>query len=116
MAENGNVAAMREALEEIDKNTDLLDIAEDLAPDLFPSHSFVALQIRKIARAALSKPPRNCDVGTAEEQRRRKREYCKETQCSGCPANKGGTISTDRCDFTWAQMPFDSKGKCEDAQ
>lgn len=66
--------------------------------------------------SSLTEPPRNCDVGTVEEQRRRKHEYCKETQCSGCPANKGGTISTDRCDFTWAQMPFDSRGKCGDAQ
>lgn len=57
----GNVAAMREALLAIDRNTDLLDIADDLAPNLHPSHSFVAVQIRKIARAALSAPARNCD-------------------------------------------------------
>ena len=59
--ERGNMAAMREALEVIDKNTDLLDIAEDIAPKLHPSHSFVAVQIRKIVRAALATPPRNCD-------------------------------------------------------
>lgn len=58
----GNAAALREALEAIDKNTDLLDIAKDIAPQLHPSHSFVAVQIRKIVRAALAKPARNCDL------------------------------------------------------
>lgn len=59
-----NNAKMREALEKIDKNTDLLDIAENIAPELHPSHSFVAVQIRKIVCAALSEPPRNCDLPT----------------------------------------------------
>ena len=64
----GNAAAMSEALEEIDKNTDLLDIAEDIAPKLHPSHSFVAVQIRKIVRAALSAPPRNFDRFKTKEE------------------------------------------------
>ncbi len=58
MAKTGDAAAMRAALEEIDRNTDLLDIAEGVTPNLHPSHSFVAVQIRKIARAALAAPPR----------------------------------------------------------
>lgn len=57
----GNTAKLYEALEAIDKNTDLLDIAENIAPKLHPSHSFVAVQIRKIVRDALAAPPRNCD-------------------------------------------------------
>lgn len=66
--EHGDAAKLREALEAIDKNTDLLDISEDIAPHLHPSHSFVAVQIRKIVRAALSVPPRNCDrFATADE-------------------------------------------------
>ena len=40
-------------LEEIDKNTDLLDISEDIAPQFHPSHSYVALQIRKLVRSLL---------------------------------------------------------------
>lgn len=50
----GEVAKLRGALEAIDKNTDLLDIAENIAPHLHPSHSYVAVQIRKTARAALA--------------------------------------------------------------
>lgn len=57
----GNAAALREALKAIDGNTDLLDIAENIAPNLHPSHSFVAVQIRRIVRAALAAPARNCD-------------------------------------------------------
>ncbi len=48
------VRRLRKALEAIDKNTDLLDIAKDIAPQLHPSHSFVAVQIRKTVRAALA--------------------------------------------------------------
>ena len=51
--ERGDCAKLREALEAIDKNTDLLDIAENIAPELHPSRSFVAVQIRKIVRDAL---------------------------------------------------------------
>lgn len=106
MAEQGNGAAMREALEEIDKDTDLLDIAEDIAPDLHPSHSFVAVQIRKIARAALSAPPRNCDVGTAEEQTKRLRKLCEKYKptCRGCPCYTN--IHEENCWLKWAQMPY----------
>ena len=64
----GDAAAIRAALKAIDENTDLLDIAEGVAPNLHPSHSFVAVQIRKIVRAALAAPARNCDrFQTAEE-------------------------------------------------
>lgn len=57
-----NILALRSALEEIDKLTDLLDVPEDPEkPMLCPSHSSVALKIRKIVREALSTPARNCD-------------------------------------------------------
>ena len=68
----GDAAKLREALEEIDKNTDLLDIAKDIAPHLHPSHSFVAVQIRKIVRAALSAPaPTKVKAYTALHRTRR---------------------------------------------
>ena len=101
-----NAAAMREALETIDKNTDLLDIAKDIAPNLHPSHSFVAVQIRKIVRAALAATPRNCEVGTPSEQYQRFLKYCKK--------NTGGCDRADRysnpcayCFSQWAQMPYE---------
>ena len=37
------------------------------------------------ARAALDEPPRNCDVGTPEEQHRRFKKWCRQARCvSGC--------------------------------
>lgn len=115
MTEQVNMAALREALNQL-RDWALLDINENAIRSDEPNYKKLVDGIIEITNAALSEPPRNCDVSTVEEQMRQKREYCKKTQCSGCPANKGGTISTDRCDFTWAQMPFDSAGKCEDAQ
>lgn len=97
-----NSAAMREALEAIDKNTDLLDIAEDIAPKLHPSHSFVAVQIRKIVRAAFSEPPRNCDVGTAEEQDAR---FVKWRYSNPLRAELGLDA------LAWAQMPYEPDTK-----
>ena len=50
------------------------------------------VEIRDIARAALSAPLRNCDVGTAEEQAQRFEAFCslhhlpKGKGCYSCPA------------------------------
>lgn len=60
--------------------------------------------------AVLAKPPRNCDVGTAEESTRRmEAEYCAvQKSCyespSGraCPLYKAGVD----CRLRWAQMPY----------
>ena len=59
--------------------------------------------------AALAAPPRNCDVGTAEEQEDRFRRYCNSrgTFCGDCPLynNRRG-----ECRFAWAQMPYKEGG------
>lgn len=117
--EASNMQAMREALEAIDKNTDLIDIAEDIAQlenkmlTEVEKHGFnPALGMRAallIARsyicgtsdtpqtdilvaidAALDSPPRNCDVGTVDDQVARFESYCKSyykshhQDCRGC--------------------------------
>ena len=63
--------------------------------------------------AALALPPRQCDVGTAEEQYRRWTYFCKfrnesRKTCVGCPVQEEGQNST--CELIWAQMPYE-KGK-----
>ena len=63
------------------------------------------------ANAALVAPPRNCDVGTAEEQAERHERFCAahykaaavDAQCFGCPASD--KKETD-CEFVWGQLPF----------
>lgn len=59
-----------------------------------------------IARKALAKPPRNCDVGTAREQSKRFDEFCfarrtMESCCDKCPVKDDPS-----CELAWAQMPY----------
>ena len=61
------------------------------------------------AKAALAEPPRQCDVGTAEEQAGRLREFCKKhrdgvRRCSRCPVER---IFPKDCTLAWAQMPYE---------
>lgn len=64
------------------------------------------------ALAALSAPPRQCDVGTPEEQGARMAEFCRVQYeksgvgplCGGCRFNDMEGID---CQFAWAQMPYE---------
>ena len=52
--------------------------------------------------------PRNCDVGTFEEQRKRFKAFCRDRQyglCDGCPVVRNGF-----CTLYWAQMPYEEGG------
>lgn len=83
--EANDMKAMREALECV-----LDDYADD-SP------------IAEMIRAALKNPPRNCDVGTAEEQLKRKRAYCKGQYCRICPFYGNDSLL---CAFRWAQTTY----------
>ena len=62
------------------------------------------------ARAALAAPPRNCDVGTAEEQDARYNKLCEPLRsCGQCPVYIKAQ-GVDHCEFVWAQMPYNEKG------
>ena len=64
-------------------------------------------------KAALAAPPRNCEIGTAEEQERRFKEFCAahwsinnvDSECAGCPL----TIEGAECEFAWAQMQYEAE-------
>lgn len=105
MAEQGNNAAMREACQKV---RDLLLLRGDgkqqcvLTWDEFN-------ESQKMLRDALATPPRNCDMGTAEEQIKRIRRLCKKYRdeigkCKGCPVH--GVFPKD-CALIWAQMPYE---------
>ena len=47
-------------------------------------------EAQDMANAALSDPPRNCDVGTAEEQTRRWNRFCYRHECLSCPVKPIG--------------------------
>ncbi len=106
--ELGNVQKMREALEYVllcdatdeaameDGLTDAERIAE------YADH---IEECQKKAKAALSAPPRNCDVGTAKEQTERFMAFCKNyPRCSKCPCCK--IVIYGHCDFVWGQMLY----------
>jgi hypothetical protein len=76
------------------------------------NHRQLANAIVNEVSAALSAPPRNCDVGTAEEQEERFTEVCTANSkdvvrglCSEtCPF---GRDYQSGCALAWAQMPYE---------
>ena len=92
----GNAAAMREALETISK----CDTSKE--EDCYTLY--------RVCEAALSALPRNCDIGTAEEQSERYEKFCyahrsREKGCGGCPL-----CDIVCCGFAWLQMPYEEGG------
>lgn len=102
----GNVAAMREALE------DVLEKIDRWRTDGVMEHCQYS-QLFDIADSALAAPARNCDVGTAEEQNNRFRKFCgKQPFCEGCkmPGRKPlHDIGGMKCALAWAQMPYEAQ-------
>ena len=63
------------------------------------------------AKAALSEPIRNCDVGTAEEQAERFDAHCrKHMGCLTCPLREKDGGVPKHCEFVWSQMPYEEGG------
>lgn len=108
----GNAAAMREALMRIKHLFRDINLCEDTLGN----------EAYAIADAALSAPPRNCDVGTEQEQQNRFREFCRHYESDGecgigrseaaCPAFQGGR--NPDCSLWWAHMPYEAQegGAC----
>ena len=102
----GNAAAMREALSEIRCRLVYLYGKTDGTFD--PP---AIKEVYEIAEAALSAPPRNCDVGTAEEQQARFIEYCKIHEgCSECQIVKPWCRGVKSCGIIWNNMPYKEGG------
>ena len=107
-----NVKAMREALGQIHE---LLSIGGN--PDTAMCIRYEAAY--QIAAEALSAPPRNCDVGTAEAQTERFMKFCEahkpdEHQFTEngellCPSTGCELIACNygQCALAWAQMPYE---------
>lgn len=102
----GNAAKLREALYDIIMLTMKVgySIHGDVACGIIASK----------ARLALAAPPRNCDVGTAEEQAERYLNHCESfirkdgsKPCTGCPCC--GVVKAGKCEFAWAQLPYKSE-------
>ena len=113
----GNAAKLRKAMIEV------LEYIETFHKYITPGKGkrltalfAVADTIRDKARAALAAPPRQCDVGTVEEQAQRMADFCERHYkkaapgrhiCSACKFhNKDAEWE---CYFSWAQMPYESE-------
>ena len=107
----GNAAAMREALEKIANMGEEIDYqlgSSDETVYAFRHERSLADNISECARTALSAPPRNCDVGTAEEQSDRFYSFClRHKYCSSCPCQYTEKTS---CSINWARMPYEEGG------
>lgn len=103
----GNAATMREALEKVRFYLPhffqymRLHREDDEAGGYYE-------RILEVVNAALSSPPRNCDVGTAEEQSARFDAHCrKHMGCLTCPLRENDGGVPKHCEFAWAQMPYE---------
>ena len=90
----GNAAAMREALKEIDR------VVWDKK-----RHTKEETEAHRLATEAITVPPRQCDVGTPEEQSERmEKAVCsKHHGCVRCPLRKA---KYSDCSLGWAQTPY----------
>ena len=101
--ETGNVKAIREALESV-RNWCLNRLVNS-------SHQVTVEGLLSVVNTALAKPPRNCDVGTAEEQARRYEEICDSHTCGSICSGSGCPLYDYDCSpFAWAQMPYEARG------
>ena len=96
---HGNAAALYEALVAVS------DLADEIVSDPVCAVAVAnSAKILEIASEALSKPLRNCDVGTPADHRQRFKEFCEEhfigCTCEKCPLKD----VSEGCAFYWEQM------------
>ena len=112
MREAVNVRKFRKIAKNIRRLVDHIrkekSLSENLAREAFD-------QIDDLAIEALIAPPRNCDMGTAEEQAERYNAFCRKHftpdklggNCRECPLRNRRGWS---CQLAWAQMPYAEEG------
>ena len=70
-------------------------------------------QIEGWAKAALAEPVRNYEIGTAGEQTIRFNKFCLDNRTEndfGCGDCKCNSEDSKKCEFLWAQMPYEEGG------
>ena len=102
--ETGNVKAILDALNEIKDTIDEWRTNGEM-------EHWQYSKLFDITDAALATPPRNCDVGTAEEQAKRYEELCDSHTCGSiCSGSCCPLYDYDCSPFAWAQMPYEARG------
>ena len=99
--EASNVKAMRKAL------SDACYAMHNFLKTKYGGFDEMAKALDK-AKFALAAPPRNCDVGTPEEQSARFDAHCrKHMGCLTCQLREKDGSVPKHCEFAWAQMPYE---------
>ena len=108
----GNAAKMRDALRQVSRVA--VEMTRKTVTGESEDRKTVdewALRLCDIVSATLAAPPRNCDVGTDEEQSRRYEELCDRHTCgSRCSASGCPMYEHDCSPFAWGQMPYEEGG------
>lgn len=104
---DGNIHNLRDALEWLDR---IIRDEAELDGEMSNDH---AIQLGFITNMLEKFPLRQCDVGTADEQKARMLEYCKSHKnvdgiiiCERCP-HHGPNWTW--CALRWAQMPYEAQ-------
>lgn len=119
----GNTAAIREALEYLCSISDLdLRELEVLGKRLEDTSTYGGGLVLKLVHGVrngqktLAKPPRNCDVGAAEERLDRYGLFC-QNKCPLCENRHACHVCGERyrmkCMMVWEQMPYEAAEKGE---
>lgn len=93
--EVGNAEAMREALLRCDAIAQQPEIREYV----------IVKDMRNLIKKALAAPPRNCDVGTADEQAERHKRWCDLKSIKDCWG-----VGCRKCIAKWSRMPYEAGG------
>lgn len=104
-----NAAKMREALVKADEALSRISQSAWFVDANF-SETKEVIDAGNAIEEALSAPPRNCDVGTADEQHARFYSFCDKVEvCKKCPLWRGGGL-TSKCCARWGQLPYEEVG------
>ena len=99
--EESNIKAMRDALNEIRSRLSYLYGRTD---GTFEPPALK--EVYEIAGTALSAPPRNCDVGTPEDQHNRFMRFCDSKSMGYCWGR-----GCRKCMAQWGQIPYEGENE-----
>ena len=112
----GNQQKMREALGDV---YNILEKIQSFTPrlndvSLMREFRSRVCHAKRVIDTALADPPRQCDVGTEEEQTVRFDAFVRDRRgdlnCTGkCPAHNGVDFGVVNCVLQWAQTPYDAE-------
>ena len=100
MMDANNIKEMRQALE-------FIKLASDDYEKYGSTKAGALDVIYEKACAALAKPPRNCDIGSSDEQAERFAEFCDDEKGDRLHCRNCRLCNAQDCALAWAQMLYE---------